>query len=198
MGEIKSSWEIAMERTAGIKSDKSSIRQNELKKNGQKIASEYMDAETADPVTITKGLKHYPREERHTVEKAVLEILLSHITLPRNGEFEEKVQRVMIGLQPLLDNKRVIQEISSQLSQFLNQFLQHREQLTEQLKQQYTPQLRQKQQQLKKQYGYEVELKHEQDPEFNSLLRKNLQNLESQYQDALGQMKDQIRNYYGS
>lgn len=198
MGEIKSSWEIAMERTAGIKSDKLSIRQSELKKNGQKIASEYMDAEAAKPDIITSGLKHYSREERHTVEKAVLEILLSHITLPRNGDFEEKVQRVMTGLKPLLENKRVIQEISSQLSQFLNQFLQHREQLTEQLKQQYTPQLRQKQQQLKKQYGYEVELKHEQDPEFNSLLRKNLQHLESQYQDALGQMKDQIRNYYGS
>ncbi len=198
MGEIKSSWEIAMERTAGIKSDKSSIRQNELKKNGQKIASEYMDAETADPGSITKGLKQYPREERQTVEKAVLEILLSHITLPRSDDFEEKLKRVLEGLQPLLENKRVIQEIGSQASQFLSQFLQHREQLTEQLKQQYTPQLRQKQQQLKKQYGYEVELKHEQDPEFNSLLRKNLQHLESQYQDALGQMKDQIRNYYDS
>lgn len=198
MGEIKSSWEIAMERTAGIKSDKSSIRQSELKKNGQKIASEYMDAEAAKPDTIKSGLKQYSREESHTVEKAVLEILLSHITLPRNGDFEEKLKRVLEGLRPLLENKRVVQEISSQLSQFMNQFLQHREQLTEQLKQQYTPQLRQKQQQLKKQYGYEVELKHEQDPEFNSLLRKNLQHLESQYQDALGQMKDQIRNYYGS
>jgi len=198
MGEIKSSWEIAMERTAGIRSDKSSIRQNELKKDGQKIASEFMDAASANPELITAKLKAHTREERPVVEKALLDILLSHIVLPRGTDYQEKLQRVLEGLQALLNNKKIIHEIGTQLSQFMAQFLQNRDQFTEELKKHYAPQLRQKQEQLKKQYGDAIELKHEQDPEFNSLLRQNLQRMEKQYQDALNQIKDQIRNYYGS
>jgi len=198
MGEIKSSWEIALERTANIKSDKSSVHVNELKKSGQRIASEYIDAVSPNKDELAKAVKKYSREEKHLVEKAVLEILLSHITLPKEEGFEDSLRILIEGLQVILGDKRIIKDVSTQLSQFFTQFLEHREQFTEQIKQQYTPQLQQKQEALKKQYGYEVDLKPEQDPEFLSLLRKNIQKLEAQYQEALNQMKDQIRNYYGS
>jgi len=198
MGEIKSAWELALERTADIKGDKSSIRLNELKKSGQKIASDFLESESPEQETLKKTFKAFSKEERPTVEKAALEIFLSHITLPREDTYREKIELVMQGLQSIINEKRVIQELGTQIVQFFGQYLEHREQLSEQLKQHYMPQLRQKQEALKKQYGYEVELKPEQDPEFSNLLRKNFQKLEAQYQDALNQMKDQIRNYFGS
>lgn len=197
MGEIKSSWELAMERTAGIKSDKSSLRMNELKKVGQKIASDFMDDTEAKPKKMMEAVKEYSGEEKKAVEKAAVEILLSHISLPRDENYQERLDFVSAGLQAAIGKKGYISEIIGQISQFFAQFLQQKEQLKEQLKQQYTPQLRQKQQSLSQQYGYEMELKHEQDPEFNQLLHKHMQQLESQYQNALNEVKEQIRGYYG-
>ncbi|MDZ7794762.1 MAG: DUF6657 family protein [Spirochaetia bacterium] len=74
--------------------------------------------------------------------------------------------------------------------------MQHRGQLTEQVKQQYEPQLQQKQQNLTRQYGYEIELKPEQDPEYTQLLQRHMQQLEQQYQNALNEVKEQIRSFY--
>jgi len=77
MGEIKSAWELAMERTAGIESDKSSLRMSELKKAGGRIASAYMDGEKPEPKKLTKEFKNYSGKELETVRKASVEILLS-------------------------------------------------------------------------------------------------------------------------
>ncbi|HDQ13200.1 MAG TPA: hypothetical protein ENN41_00090 [Sediminispirochaeta sp.] len=196
MGEIKSSWELAMERTASIKSDKSALRASELKEKGQKIASEYLSADKAEPKKLTQALKEYSGQEKKQVEKAVIEVLLTYISLPRNGEYQSRLDFVSEGLKKVIGNAGIIEEILQQISQFFSQYLEQREQLKEQLKQQYTPQLRRKQQSLAQQYGYEIELKHEQDPEFSQLLQKNLRHLEGQYQEALNQVKDQLRNYH--
>lgn len=197
MGEIKSSWEIAMERTADIKSDKSSVRNNELKKAGQKIASDFMDSATPKPKEMQTAIKEYKGKEKQIVEKAAVEILLSHISLPRDETFQERLSFVEDGLKALIGKDHQLSSLLQQISQFFSQFLQHQEQLTEQVKQQYEPQLRQKQQNLTRQYGYEIELKPEQDPEFNQLLQRHMQQLEQQYQDALNQVKEQIRSFYG-
>lgn len=194
MGEIKSAWELAMERTAGIESDRSSLRMNELKKVGGRIASVFMDGESPEPKKMMKEIGNYSGEEKETVRRAAVETLLSYIGLPRDEDFQEKTDFVAEGLKAVLGKGAGVKEIMPQVSQFFSQFLQHRRQITEQLKEQYTPQLRRKQQSLAKQYGYEVELKHEQDPEFNALLKRNLQQLEAQYQEALTQVKDQLRS----
>jgi hypothetical protein len=197
MGEIKSSWELAMERTADIKSDKSAVRNNELKKAGQKIASDYMDSATPKPKEMRTAIKEYKGEEKQIVEKAAIEILLSHISLPRDENYQERLSFVEDGLKALLGKDHQLSSMLQQVSQFFSQFLQHQQQLTEQVKQQYEPQLRQKQQNLTRQYGYEIELKPEQDPEYTQLLQRHMQQLEQQYQDALNQVKDQIRSFFG-
>ncbi|MCF7915298.1 MAG: hypothetical protein K9L66_09035 [Spirochaetaceae bacterium] len=196
MGEIKSTWELAMERTADIKSDKTAVRKNELKKIGQKIASDYMNSDTPEPKNLQKAIKEYKGDERNTVESSAVEILLSHISLPRDENFQERLNYVEKGLKALIGKDSQLSSVLQQVSQFFTQYLQHREQLTEQVKQQYEPQLRQKQQNLTRQYGYEIELKPEQDPEYTQLLQRHMQQLEQQYQNALNEVKDQIRSFY--
>ena len=117
MGEIKSSWEIAMERTADIKSDKSSVRNNELKKIGQKIASDYMDTTTAKPKEMQKAIREYKGEEKHVVEKAAVEILLSHISLPRDDNFQDRLSFVEDGLKELVGKEHQLSSLLQQISQ---------------------------------------------------------------------------------
>ena len=196
MARIKSAWELAVERTSGIEGNKESVRANELKKEGQKLASKYLNATSPDAEILTEGLKKFSKQERKEVERSVFETLLSQISLPRNNRFQEKLETTKQGLIALLGKNKKLHTIIDQLGQFFQQYLQYQEQIKEQLKQQYGPQLKRKQQQLSKQYGYEVELTPEQDPEFNQLLKQNLEQLEEQYQQALGKAREDIRSFF--
>ena len=68
-----------------------------------------------------------------------------------------------------------------------------REQIETGVKEQYEPKLREKEVLLEKQMGAKVHLTHEQDPEFLALLSKNYSRLDEQYNQALQQVKDQLK-----
>ena len=195
MARIKSAWELALERTSDIKSDKDSVRANELKRQGQKIASEYINSSNPEVKDINEALKSYSKNEQREVRKSVLDVLLSQVSLPRDRQFKEKLEATKNGLAALSKNSKKVSGIIDQIAQFFDQYLQYQQQITDQLKQQYEPQLRQKKEQLSRQYGYSVDLKPEQDPEFNQLLKKNLQQLEEQYQQALTKAREELRSF---
>ncbi|MFO7850758.1 MAG: DUF6657 family protein, partial [Spirochaetia bacterium] len=145
MAHIKSAWEIALERTSDIKSDKSSVRANELKREGQKIASEYVNADSPDPKILTDNVKKYSKEERKELEKSIFDVLLSQISLPRNRQFKEKLETAKKGLGELTGESKKVGGIIDQIGSFFEQYLQYQEQIREQLKKQYEPQLKKKQ-----------------------------------------------------
>ncbi len=197
MGRIKSAWELALERTSDIKGDREAVRAHELKQEGKKLASKFLNADTPDEKILTEGLKEYEKQERKEVENSAFEVLLSQVSLPRDQDFGGKLETVKKGLGALTGKTKRVGSVIDQLSQFFQQYLQYQQQITEQLKQQYEPQLRRKQQQLSKQYGYSVELKAEQDPEFNQILKQNLEQLEEQYQQALSKAREDLRSFLG-
>lgn len=196
MGIIKSSWEVAMERTADIKGDKTAVHADEMKKTGKRLASEYVYAPKPDIKNFEKALNEYKGEDRSQVQRGAFEVFMSYLSLPQDENYENSLNLAQKGLEVLTGNKREIASIMEQVHQFFGQYLQHRDQLTEQMKQQYEPQLKRKQQELSRQYGGQIELQPEQDPEFNQALRKNMQQLESQYQEALNQVKEQLNSYF--
>ncbi len=196
MARIKSAWEIALERTSEIEGNKESIRVNALKKAGRKIASEYINADSSDLLKLTDSLKSYSKEERREVEKSVIEVLFAQISLPRNEQFKEKLEESKKALSSLSKNGKKVSAIIDEIAQFFRQYLEYREQIRERLTQQYGPQLKQKEEQLSHQYGYSVELRPEQDPEFNQLLKRNFQRLEEQYQEALDRAREELRTYF--
>ncbi len=196
MARIKSAWEIALERTSDIEGNKESIRAHTLKKEGQRIASEYINADSPDTAKLTDALKSYSKDERKEVEDSLIEVLFSQISLPRNEQFNEKLERSKKALSVLSKNGKKVNALIDQIAQFFSQYLAYREQIKEQLAQQYGPQLKQKAEQLSRQYGYSVELRPEQDPEFNQLLKRNLQQLEEQHQEALDRARDELRSYF--
>lgn len=196
MGEIKSSWEVAMERTADIKGDKSAIHADEMNKTGKRLASEYFNATSPDIKSFEKSLQEYKGEDKKLVQRGAFEVFMSHLSLPQDENYEKALELAQKGLEVLTGQKREVATIMDQVRKFFAQYLQHRDQLTQQLKQQYEPQLKRKQQELSRQYGQEIELQPEQDPEFNQALRQNMQQLESQYQDALNQVKEQLNSFF--
>ena len=111
---------------------------------------------------------------------------------------KEKMKKLESGLQAVIKEKRQISYIFQQVGQFFSQYIQSRDQLEEAVKQQYEPRLREKEQMLEKQMGAKVNLTHEQDQEYIAVLAKNYSQLEDQYNQALQQVKDQLKQMFGS
>jgi len=195
MTEIKSALEIALERTKDIQGDKETIIANERRNLGKRIASKYLNPaeEKSDP---GKELKQHGGQEGAYVREGFFQTLLANLSLPSDEAYKDHLKRIESGLLFVMKERRQVGYLIQQIDQFFEQYLQTRDQVTEQLKQQYEPQLREKEKQLAQQMGAQIHLTPESDPEFANLLSKNLARLEEQYNQALGQAKDELSRMF--
>ena len=192
MTEIKSALEIALERTSEIKDDKQTLTANERKQEGKRLASKFLAPAAEDAPDPSSEFKRYSRDEAPYVREGFLETILANLSLPNDGDYKERLTQLEKALQFIVKDKRQLSYLFQQVDQFFEQYLQTKQQVEEQLKQQYEPQLREKERALAQQMGAQIQLKPESDPEFMNLLSKNLTRLEEQYNQALGQVKDEL------
>ena len=193
MAFIKSALEIAMERTQDIKIDEKALKLDSLLKEGRKFASEYLFAINFDKEELKSKVKSYSGDSRKVFTDGIVKTFLSNIILPKNDNFEEFLQKIESGLCDIFKNKKDISVMIEQVKQFFLQYLENRKQLIEAIKQQYAPKLMQKQQELAAQYGHEVNISPEQDPEFMEILKANLLKMETQYNESLLGAKEELR-----
>lgn len=195
MTEIKSALEIALEKTREIKGDKETLTANELKNAGRRLASTLIDPhdDTSDPIA---KLKSYAEKERKSVRDGFVDVLLANFNLPTDDTYAPKLTLMEKGFQAIMRDRRQVSYIMQQVKQFYEQYLQNRSQLRERVKEQYAPRLREKEEAIAKQLGTQVKLDPESDPEFGSLLARNYGRLEEQYNEALQQVRDELRRIY--
>ncbi len=98
MGEMKSAWQIAMEKADKL----GKVSQDELNTikyvpEGNRIASQFLIDDKMD--LSAEIAKIQPAESAPFVKKGVEEILLRNIGLPRNDEEQRRTNRSMAGLQ---------------------------------------------------------------------------------------------------
>ena len=192
MAFIKSALEIALERTKDVKSDPDTIKSDNLVKEGQKLASDYLYNIDTDKTDLEKKIKSFSEGDKPFFIEGLKKTFLSNLRLPKTDKFEDLPDKIMEGVSLFTTNKKNTAVMIEQIKQFFSQYLENRSQLIEALKQQYAPRLMQKQQEMAKQYGQEVTLSPDQDPEFMELLKTNLLKLETQYGDSLSKAKEEL------
>lgn len=192
MALIKSALELALENTADIVGDKEAIRQKELEERGKRIASKFLFDLEEKNEELAAALKELKKEERKEITRAVVTVFLNNITLPRDEVAADTLNRIGEGLAVVTGEKKKVAGIMEQLAQFFRQFIENRNQIIEHLRKQFQPQLDAKSKALSRQYGRQVNLQPEDDPEFMQHLNHNLGRLEQQYQQALDQAKQDL------
>ena len=192
MGEIKSALELALERTAGIKSDKSGLKIKELENEGKRLAAKLVSGEISGE-DFTKDMKKHDKESAKSVAGGCLSVFTSNLKLPSDEDFQEPLNKVSEGLQLIVKEKQHIKVMFDQISQFFSRYVETRKQIEEQLIAQYEPQLKRKEMEISRQTGTEIRLSPMQDPEFVQILKKQTSELDKQYNEALRQAKEQIK-----
>jgi hypothetical protein len=193
MGEIKSALEIALERTKSVVVNKESVEANKFQKEGKSLVSKFLDDTT---VNLGEGLKKYDKKQVQWVKEGIFQVLLANLVLPQEQLALKKARRVGEAFFLVIRDKRLLKSIFTQLESFYEEYIGEKERLRESLVQQYTPRLRQKEEELSKKMGGPVNIDVNSDPEFVSLLRKALSQLDDRYQAVLNQVKDQLSSIF--
>ena len=192
MAFIKSALEIALERTKDVKSDPNTIKSDNLVKEGQKLASDYLNNTDGDLTDLEKKIKNLSDDNKKFFIEGLKKTFLSNLRLPKTNNYEDLLNKIMEGFSLFTANKKDATIMVEQIKQFFSQYLENRSQLIEAIKQQYAPRLMQKQKEMAERYGQEVTLTPDQDPEFIELLKSNLLKLETQYGESLSKVKEEL------
>ncbi|MDR0411062.1 MAG: hypothetical protein LBH75_03725 [Treponema sp.] len=190
--KIKTAWEIALERTESIKSDKTTIEQFEARQNGRKTANDFLDCAIGknekSKTIIEEALKKVSKEQRQTFKTGVFETLISRLNLPSSKDDMKTLDAVGNGLQHIINDTR-LNNAFRQFKDIISRYLDDVEQYEQAIKQQYAPRLRQKEAELSKRMGQQVRIDPFQDPEFSAFYKQNMDTLRRKYQSFIDQIR---------
>lgn len=188
MSKIKSALELAMEKTSHIEADPAALKRAEAQKSAKLNTALFLKGESEDliPGDI---------DEMDLYRETVKATLMTNLKLPRINEdlpVLSRLEEAFSYLSKGRGEKKEIKGLFGQIKQFFSQYLDTREQLLETLSAQYEPQLRRKEEALRKQTGQSITLTPEQDPEFIKLLQDQQQMMDDQYNQVISQAKEQL------
>ncbi|MCL2704580.1 MAG: hypothetical protein FWE72_00030 [Spirochaetaceae bacterium] len=192
MGEIKSALELALERTNNVQSDKKLIEKNNTIDEGRKAAFEFMEKNSIKEDSLEKIIKGNNKEKQQWLKEGISKVLISNLKLPEDESSFEKINKIRDGFSAILEDKKDIVYLFSQIEQVFKQYLQHKNSVIESLNNNFEQKLKEKEEVLSKQLGAKVTLKPENDPEYKEYLHKVTNQLDQQYREVLVKIKSEI------
>lgn len=193
MGKIRSAWEIALEKTEGISVDKEKIAYKESVDKARLYAGKYINDDDED-ATLEKTMDELKKlADQKAMKEGVTMTIIQNLNLPMDEVLTDRFERIQALADFVSASNENVNQLMSQLVGFIKQYPLHKKQLLDGLKEQYAPSLRQKEAQLKAQYGQDIELQPEQDQEFLKLAQQNLDKLSEQYNQTLEGAKAQLK-----
>ena len=189
MADVKSAYEIAMEKVKDIEPATLEERQKwKFVPKGEELAGKYMK----DDINLMTELSRYNDEERKYVVQGVSAILIRNIDLPKNDAVKKNNKKVMDGLTTVKKDKKALENVFSKIRYIFNHYAeqgdQQKKQAYEQVKAQFAEKL---QQAVQQQMGTNsrMEVNVEQHPQFKEEWRKTLVSLDKQYIQNLTEYK---------
>jgi hypothetical protein len=193
MSRIKSALEIALERTQSVEADPEVLEVNRYRKEGKVLVSKFLEDTSFN---FKESLKGYDKKTLTWVKGGMLEVLNANLVLPQDQLGLTKVKRLGEAFSALIRNRKLLDNMFSQLTGFFEEYLSEKDRVREGLEKQYEPRLRQKEEELSKKMGQPIHIDINSDPEYAEILRKSLAQLEMRYGEALTQAKDQLRSIF--
>jgi hypothetical protein len=188
MAEIKSTMEMVMERAARMEAEGggADLLGEDKAKKGMRAGAAYMRDGSTD---LLAALNESPVADRKFFIKGVAEALLRNISLPREDEQLESAGQAMNGLVQVGQGHKDLLALFGDLSKIMDQYLQHRRQLREQLEANFAQMMPQLEAAMAQKTGQHMKLKPSQHPKYQEEWQKALDELNSQYGQAVDQHK---------
>ncbi len=192
MADIKSAYEIAMEKINKIES---ATPEERLKwkfiPKGEELAGKYIK----DDINLTAELSKYNDQERKYVVQGISSILVRNIDLPKNDAVKKNNRKTMDGIKLIKKDKTAVENIFSKIRYIFNHYAEQgdaqKKAAYEQVKEEFTMKV----QQALAQQGSTARINNadiERQPQFQEEWRKMLTRLDSQYLQHLNEYKHEL------
>ena len=192
MGKIRSAWEIALERTENIQVDREKLRLDEDIKKARMAAGAFLNDEENKGESLKDDLDKIGNEK--ALREGVKLTVIQNLTLPQDTVLTDRYERLTALVSLIAGESSQAVALMAQITGFCKQYPEHRKQLIDQLKEQFAPMAEQKASQLRAQYGQDVPVSLENDPEFLKIAQTQLDRLSKQYNETLEGAKAQLKD----
>jgi hypothetical protein len=193
MGDVKSAYEIAMEKIKEIEPATTEERMKwKFVPKGEELAGKYMK----DDVNLVVELSKYNEQEKKYVMQGVSAILIRNIDLPKNEAVKKNNRKAMDGIKLIKKDKTAVENVFSKIRYIFNHYAEQGEaqkkEAYEQVKEQFAMKL---QQAVQQQMGTNarMDINVEQHPQFQEEWRKTLLRLDAQYVQHLTEYKHALQ-----
>ena len=186
MSKIKSDLELALEKTKNFTVDKEKMEENKYKKIGKMAVSKLFGE---SDYQINDSLKGLNNKQKKWMKQGMLDVLLSNFILPKDKTALAGFKKVEQVFYKIINNINYLKTVFTKLHSFFGEYIEEKEHVQELINQQYAPHLKQKEEELSKKLGKEVKIDPAQDPEYVSIVRNNMLQIESKYQSTLTKAK---------
>jgi hypothetical protein len=190
MGEIKSAFEIAMEKVNRMEEPTEEEKlQWKYVPEGEKLAGRYLK----EKVNLLIELSNYDEEVKKHIIKGATGILARNLSLPINDYVKQTNKKAMDGLKILKNDKVAVENIYSKIRYIFNHYAEQGEQQKKQAYEALKADLGEKiqqalQQQMSPMMGAKIDV--EKQPQFQQEWRKIQQQIDDQY---IGHLNEYIR-----
>lgn len=195
MAEIKSTLEMVMARAAKMTAEVAVTPGNDnAERKGMRVAASLLNGESVD---LSGYLKEQPPEDQMSIRSGMIRTLLRNIVLPREDAISETTLIGLSAIQDLSGNAAEIGTICSELNQILEQYSQHRDQTKQQLDDAIRGQLKQKLLEQGQAVDDEMSINPTMHPQYREELSRMSADLNDQYNQAIEQRREAIRQRLG-
>jgi len=191
MADIKSAYEIAMEKINKIESATPEERLKwKFVPKGEELAGKYIK----DDVNLAFELSKYKDEERKYVAQGISSVLVRNIDLPKNDAVKKNNRKAMDGIKLIKKDKTGVENVFSKIRYIFNHYTEQGEQQKKQAYEQVKEQFAMKLQQALQQQGAtaRMNIDVERHPQFQEEWRKVLIRLDVQYLEHLNEYKHDL------
>ena len=191
MGEMKSAWERALEKTEGLgELTEEEVKRIEYVPTGNRLAAQYL--ENTDYDLDAEMMKYKGTGFRKHIIEGIEEIFLRNISLPYNERAKQVAKRAMSGIRLIKENKKQLDAVFERIDNLMSYYEQARHQAFTQFKQSFEAKLREAGPALQQQHGNAMSLEAGIQQQFQQEWHNVSSQLDAQYNKTLEEHKQQI------
>jgi hypothetical protein len=192
MGDIKSAREIAMEKINQIGEPTEEERMEwKYLPEGEKLAARYLKQDAQ----LTTELSKFDKKAAPYIIRGVGTVLVKNILLPTNDAEKRTNKLALDGIKAIKNDKARVEAVLNQIRHVLNHYSEQGDQQRKQAYNQLKTDFQAKIEQALRQQGGNmagIRIDVEKQPQFLEEWRKVKTQLDSQYIQVLGELKQQL------
>ena len=193
MADIKSAYEIAMEKINNIESATAEEKmQWKFVPKGETLAAKYMK----DDINLPTELAKFTDAEKKYVMQGISAILARNIDLPKNDAVKKNNKKAMDGLTTVKKDKKGLENVFSKIRYIFNHYAEQGEAQKKAAYEQVKEEFAMKLQQALAQQGSAAKISNidiERQPQFQEEWRKMLIRIDAQYLQHLNEYKRELQ-----